>query len=385
MLVIKSDFSLHDFESALLKARRDPLLRLPSNLKHEGSWGNEIALIQLLMTWQRLNESPTIKTYINDDDKEAQSRQLSSYGTRMYGIAALYLTDKLLNAQGANIPKNVYAKHCTEVLSLMDTCDIYEPKSVNATSPKSRDKLATQFLCLHGSHYEFLKSLYDSPSRDGIISREKFRSLCIAAFRNSKAFGRYIAKKQSLILPLTSMLYELFHNTNDHAYCDLENKAYPKNIRGFIIKSHTNTGNLHLKKSSNDHFNEFLCSFDKQDTPHFIEISIVDGGPGLAQSLSGNSLSNLSLSDEKKITESCFNNQVSSKRLRSRGDGLDVVWRALCRTNGLIRIRTGRLCLFQTFKNRGEDSPRALRHWDTHGNAEVSGTAITIIIPCHRA
>ena len=90
----------------------------------------------------------------------------------------------------------------------------------------------------------------------------------------------------------------------------------------------------------------------------------------------------LSVEDERRITVECFRDGVSSKGSQSRGEGLDEVWQALCNLDGFIRVRTGRLCLFQTFHDKKISDARAFSNWSQKQLEHAEGTAVTIIIPC---
>lgn len=391
MLTIKKDFGFDAFEVALRRVRKEPQMRLPSQIKHIGFWGLEVALIQLVVTWARSHQEPVIKSYINDGDTITRTNQLEDLGKRLYGIAALYLASRMTTGQGTDIPKSEYAGHCTEVLRLMNACDIYSPESVNRTYPKNIGKVAAQFICLHGSGYEFQRALYNGPSRAEAIGRAEFKAIVKSALREDRAFTRFLDGKPNALGSLANLLYELFQNTNVHAYEMTNGKSFAKNIRAIYLKGHSDMfarKDLGDMKSHNKKFNEYLahCTgiFRNKGggTHRFLELSIVDGGVGLAQRFTGAELSTLSLEQEKAITVNCFMDGVSSQDSGSRGEGLDEVWKALCELDGFIRVRTGRMCLFQTFHNRNAADKPVFSSWSNAPLAHAEGTAVTIIIPC---
>lgn len=392
MLILKKDFNFDEFETSLKSARTENSLRLPSQFKHIGIWGLEVALIQLFVTWARSHKAPKIKTYINDVDSESsRSAQLDDFGKRLFGIAALYLTSKVTTAQETEIPKSEYASHCATVLKEMYACDIYSPESVNRTYPKNRGKVAAQFICLHGNKYEFQRALYHGPSREDAIRPTEFGALIRSAFGENRHFAAYIAKDTGFARGLTNLVYELFQNTNDHAYERLDGRSFEENIRAISLKSHSDLmerKDLSAMRSENDRFNSYLehCTrlfTEKHLKIHrFLEISIVDGGLGLAQRFTGKPLSDLSDQEEKRITAECFRAGVSSRESQSRGEGLDEVWRALCELDGFIRVRTGRLNLYQTFHDKKSTDAPAFSNWSEAKLEHAEGTAVTIVIPC---
>jgi hypothetical protein len=220
--------------------RKESQLRLPSQINHIGFWGLEVALIQLIVTWARSHSGAAIKGYINDDDTaDSRNSQLEDLGRRLYGIAALYLADRVTTAQGSDIPKSEYAGHCSNVLKLMSACDIHSSESVNKTYPKNIGKVAAQFVCLHGTRYEFLRSLYNGPSRSESIGRSEFKAVVQSAIREDKAFSRFLECKPSALGRIANLIYELFQNANDHAYEMIDGKSFEKNVRAISLKSHS--------------------------------------------------------------------------------------------------------------------------------------------------
>lgn len=366
-------------------------MRLPSQIKHIGFWGLEVALIQLIVTWSRAHQNPVIKSYINDGDTNARTGQLEDLGKRLYGIAALYLASRMTTGQNTDIPKSEYASYCAEVLRLMNSCDIYSSESVNGTYPKNIGKVASQFICLHGSGYEFQRALYNGPSRAEAIGRSEFKAIVKSALREDKAFACFLDDKPKALGSLANLLYELFQNTNVHAYEMINGKSFVKNIRAISLKGHSDVferKDLGQMKSHNKKFNDYLAHCtemfrNKEGGAHrFLELSIIDGGVGLAQRFTGAELSKLSLEEEREITVNCFMDGVSSQNSDSRGEGLDEVWKALCELDGFIRVRTGRMCLFQTFHNRNASDKPVFANWANVPLAHAEGTAVTIIIPC---
>lgn len=392
MLTVKKDFSFDEFESSLRQARKERKMRLPSQIKHIGFWGLEAALIQLIITWARSHKEPVIKSYINDTDTESRTNQLGDLGTRLYGISALYLAAQVTTGQDTDISKREYASHCSDVLKLMDMCDIHSSESVNRTYPKNVGKVAAQFICLHGSLHEFQRSLYNGASRSEAIGRSEFKAIVKSALLGDKNFTRFLRKKTESLGSLANLLYELFQNTNDHAYEMLDGKtSFLKNVRAISLKSHADMferKDLDAMNSNNRRFNDYLEYCTKMfkseglETHRFLELSIVDGGLGLAQRFTGTALAKLTQKEEKEITVACFKDGVSSKGSESRGEGLDEVWKALCELNGFIRIRTGRLCLFQVFHDKEVSDQRAFSNWSKAPLAHAEGTAVTVIIPC---
>jgi glycerol-3-phosphate cytidylyltransferase-like family protein len=395
MLKIKKDFHFGDFEQQVVHAKEEATLRLPSQLKHVGRWGSEIALIQLISTWARKHgDSAVIKSFSNDTDSQtSREKQFSDYGNRLYGAAALYFTGKVISNQGTDIKKETWEDRFADLCKAMDQCDISSPSSVKATYPKSGDKVAAQFLCLHGNEYEFPHALYNEPTRStGLINRENFNSLVNSALSANNDFNEFVEKKENLKPLLASLLYELFENTDEHGYEKVgSSESYKKNLRALSIKSHTYdlaSTNLDVIRTNNPRFNSYLdfCTdqFIKRDRKvmRFLEFAVIDCGAGMAQRITGVPLTHIDINEEYKRTAECFKKGVTSKSSTSRGIGLDEVWNALTNLNGFIRLRTGRTSLFQTFHDLNLDSKKSFKKWTNEELEQVEGTAITVVIPC---
>jgi len=391
MLILKKSFNFDDFEDVLAAVKSERQIRLPTKFSQVGRWGIDVTIIQLLLTWARAHAVPEIKSYIEDNDDQGRAAQLSDWGRRLYGVAALYLIKSLVTAQGTPIPKDEYARYCLKLLKAMNDADIHSTDEISTTYPQNSGQVAAQFICLHGSRFEFLNSLYHNASRDDLLSRTDFTFLVKSAIQKIAVYSDFLKLRPGALDSLAYLIFELFQNTNDHAYQTPDGLLIHPNLRAFMIRSHSvlaDHEHLSQMQSENPQFNDYLrfCSQQfsehKSDAQRFLELSIVDGGVGFAQKLTGKKLSDLSLQEEIAATAECFKRGVSSKQSKSRGEGLDNVWKALCELKGFIRLRTGRICLFQTFHNRTPQDQRALSLWTKQALEQACGTAVTIIIPC---
>jgi len=391
MKAIKADFNYEHFEEMLGAVRTDRDLAIPTHMTQDGSWGMEVSMTQLLLSWARSNEFPRLNTYVTDTEPASRDDHLTELGKRLHGIAALYLATRVVTRQGTKIPEDVFMGHCTPTLNAIRDCDIYSKAQVSGTYPRRFESIAAQFVCLHGTPYEFPRSLYDTPIRKDSLSRSQFGSLLLSVVGGGAYLEEFFGRHETQIQSLGTILYELFQNTNDHAYEDLKGRSFERNVRGFVIKDHSGDlrdGTLESMRSRNSFFNKYLsfCAarFQKKGRKRysFLEISVVDGGLGLAQQFSRTPLAQISEEAEGRLTVDCFKQGVSSKGPSSRGEGLYEVWNALRQLRGFIRLRTGRVGLFQTFE-KGLATPTAFKNWGGSKSLHpASGTSVTIIIPC---
>ncbi|MNG33296.1 hypothetical protein D3C84_1195170 [compost metagenome] len=78
----------------------------------------------------------------------------------------------------------------------------------------------------------------------------------------------------------------------------------------------------------------------------------------------------------------CLQPRQTCKAEDAAGIGLPAVLTELSKVGGLIRIRTGRMCIYNQFLE--DDMHRDLldfRDWDDTELAQVSGAVVTIMIP----
>ena len=113
-----------------------------------------------------------------------------------------------------------------------------------------------------------------------------------------------------------------------------------------------------------------------------LHISFFDSGPGFASRMSGRAVQEMSLEDERRYLLKCLQPRQSSKTLDAAGIGLPAILTELRRVGGLIRIRSGRLCIYNQFEEN--DRQRDLgdfRDWDNADLAPVAGAVVTLMIP----
>lgn len=400
MLAITKDITTQNLENWLEKSN-DPILQIPTQVNKSGSWGIEASLIQLILTWARKNPAGTLRTFIQEDSQT--DVQLSELSKRLHGIVALWMAAHIETAQGKEISWREAVGYARDLLNNMDQCDVTSPKGIQATiaDGKTGGTFSMQFLALHPARIHFLQSLYSERNEYSLKGRSHFQMLVSAAARSTDHTRRWINSK--IIGRLSSILYELFQNTNDHALVDMEGREYSKNARGFQIKEHRNwrahSPLKDFKDSNNPRLSEYVSYCEKRFSKtreglNFVELSVFDGGCGMASNLTGKHVDALTPEEEIEATKKCFFRGRTSKKNSGRGEGLYDTWKDLIRLKGFVRIRTGRVSLYQGFHdlkistnpNTGIDEicdPDLVSWYAENDKLLVcaAGTTITIIIP----
>lgn len=98
--------------------------------------------------------------------------------------------------------------------------------------------------------------------------------------------------------------------------------------------------------------------------------------------MSGKAVQEMSLQDERRYLLKCLQPRQSSKTLDAAGIGLPAILNELRKVGGLIRIRSGRLCIYNQFEeNDRQRDPDDFRDWDNTDLAPVAGAVVTMMIP----
>jgi hypothetical protein len=142
---------------------------------------------------------------------------------------------------------------------------------------------------------------------------------------------------------LSTVLYELFKNTHDWARRSFDGSVIRRSIR--VIHIRVFSSNLSHKHSETSLLHDFL-ERRRRDSQAFVEISILDSGPGYAQRFAKTPISKLgTLDDEYGFIQKCLTVHQSSSEDPRKGVGLHGVLQSIDDTRGFFRIRTGRLSL----------------------------------------
>jgi hypothetical protein len=206
--------------------------------------------------------------------------------------------------------------------------------------------------------------VFDSKEKEYVVQNTKvFENLFLKISQSIWHYGINENKKlDALKEPIGWILEELFKNTHDWARtgfgADAKNPL-KSNMRGIFAEIHHGTRE-HFQNTSRgskpleNYFNhpQFFDSSDENAKFSFLELSILDSGPGYSQKWS-----KIKITDEKPIDLEfndiidCLakhNTSDTSSISRLRGLGLHEV-AFLCGGRGFLKIRTGRLSVYRDF------------------------------------
>ena len=362
--------------NGLAKKSGDAQLLIPTRLKHAIA-GGEPSFIQFLFSWAQRQDSATCKTFATSPEDD----QIDEFSRRAYGIVASLLSSQILGRSRQNLTQS----YQDAAFASLDRLQGRDPQS--ATRTTSIEVAAADHL---GRGFPVF--LY-SRDREGIAHvRPRYQFVRLA---------RYLATKtrsdQTLLHPpprravqaIGNLLYELFKNTHDHARTHLSGQRPPFSFRLFQASTIAQRKqDLELMVSEFPPLSRFFSTLTQIEEREFVSVfvlSVVDSGPGLAQTWTKRELCTMSEQEELDATVECFAKRSTTKTHSQYGEGLHLVRSILRDGEGLLRLRTGRLSLYyEGFDDLGEDSSEIpLKSWRMEYPllAPASGTLITLFLP----
>ena len=386
--------SLSDLENAYKKLLAEPQtsIRIPGALRHGGGFGIPAAFIQFLAAWSRACENSHLKFYPSD----APEASLEAFAQEPQGMAALYFASAIEYSGTGPEPSKVGLAHAIPRIEAMQ-------------SGKYRETMHGRgaFLaCFAGARNEFLMPLYSTGKKGSLRGREDFAFLAERLIDScAPSAMRSISPDQ--FQAISHLIYELFRNTDEHAQTDENGEVYRRNIRGvmakFVSKSKSTIAadtagkdvpeNIFILRTlSNARLNRAADGTRSRAVAdaNFLELTVFDTGPGLvrrwmSKHAPSQSLQDITIDSEMKYVKECFEQHTTTKDSKESGHGLSLVVKALREVNAFLRLRTGRVCLYQDFSSASATS-FSPRHWlREHPKLEiVPGAAYSIIIPLSR-
>ncbi|HEY9756759.1 MAG TPA: hypothetical protein V6C97_16440 [Oculatellaceae cyanobacterium] len=356
----------------------DYRLRIPSQSEH-GAGGGEAALLQVIATWALRQAVAEIETHA----KNAADAQLAKLVRYLFGMGATLICDSATALSGDVVTSKLKANALERLATLQGSNPFDEARG-------------NQFQILMADHLNrsYPDYLYDKAGANGpeIRDRDEFKYIAqqIIQFVVGPVFDK---SWQGLAAKYVgSMIYELIKNTHEHARVDLQGNKLKKSVRGLHARSF-GVARDDLKKMTKD-FGPLFSYFSslKSDESYkqvtFMEFSVFDTGIGFAQTWRKKRLEELCIRDEFAAVQECFG--IGSSKTRSgSGYGLPHLSRILREMGGFIRLRTGRLSLYEDFTLKSKsDVSIELKPWINLEAGELGmacGSVLTILIPLRRS
>jgi hypothetical protein len=394
MLRIAKSFSLDDFEGGLQAvAAGETVLQIPHQVR-ANAVGSLAALMQLVVTWSRqAGESSQLRLHALAVDDPA----LKSFAHTPFGVVAINMAKAIELANGLSIGRRDALIQARDYVLTMHGGALGKLREF--------DKSALSIICIdNANEYRRPVRLY-VPGTNQVRSRRDFEDLihsCLETLRPNLALTELDSKVEAI----AALVHEAFQNTDDHAQTDFNEVRLRRSSRGILIGySYVLIEQLPRMAGAHAPLKEYFAHWRARGSSkhaQFVEVSVFDSGPGLAQNWlaktvglsSGIVADNVSLEEEYKAVRDCLRKGGTTKAGGTSGNGLFRIMGVVKRSGGFVRIRTGRLSLVKAFN--GQDSNRITesdlvmddmvnggRPMETRAWAD--GTVITAMLPLNRA
>jgi len=275
-----------------------------------------------------------------------------------------------------------------QVLDRRDVLTAAAEKMQNTDAGNFRDVIrgrSLDLICVAASKVQYLRPLFASAQ---VAKKQKDMRDSMAelvAFVNQQSRE---SVPESLIDALGSFSSELLQNTQDHAVTDHEGTEYLSHVEGLILGWTRLSEELFAEDfSGNDKLKDYWATEAGETESgltslRVFEISYFDSGPGLVSRYTGKLVTEMTIEEEKDALLRCLQHNVSSKPQDAAGEGLPLVLNELSKIGGLIRIRSGRLSVFNVF-TKGDDERNHFdfEDWVPQPLAPVEGAVVSILVP----
>lgn len=380
-------------------------IQIPAKIPPGSGFAVTGCFIQLLAEWSRNNQNRILQVA-----GEPVENMLTHLAEEPHGSAAIYFAQQISGSRGFQLKSDGARKYLIPVIRAMQT------HNYRATSGTR----GVHLCCYHGSVNEYLTPLYGRNDENSLRDSSEFVDLInniIKAFEPSA-----INKLTPISLRfISSILFELFSNTHDHARTDESGNIYSEgNVRGIIARtiefredrreSYVSTHvHRYMTKATlqqehrrpspevnQERVERVQAGYAKQPTlnnkpktsTRFLEFTIYDTGPGLARNWAKRkerSKETLDFEEELKLVKECFAIGSTTKDSDGVGQGLANSIMALRKLGAFMVLRTGRAFLYQDFLSKTEEAFRP-EHWhpDQKERPYLPGTTYTIVVPLNR-
>lgn len=358
------------------------VLRFPSKIQWGGSIGQSASLTQLVATWASRCDTPSLKLFMSPDDSQTHVDFLS----RLHGLSAVYFSDQVLGEKSdSNIRYEMLKKAFPRIDAMWKRN--YEKVSKGRT---------VELVSVVGAQREFLPALYcNQPKVEDLLDRQRHGQLVSSSRQMTGLFIKCMkllnvpTRSESLIINnelVGDLLYEAFRNTAEHAYLKEDGRMPSRGLRCILFKIHSidrerirELTPFSMVRSDADKYFDHIVSLQREYSRKkvdFLEISILDSGPGFAATMNQSTPD----SDETALVARCFESHKSRKLGKNSGLGLYRILSAVKNLHGFIRIRTSTceasFCALDEADENSILKPKIFGKF-----AMVVGTLLTISIP----
>jgi hypothetical protein len=381
---ITRSLNTYDIEKLYAQCVAEDHIRLPVSMSYGGFLGIDASLAQLVITWARAREKSVLHLHA---DTIGALKHISELAKSAAGFTALIMCSDVESENHDAIQKRTALTVITPLVEAMYEGDLKHTSSEKGARPK-----VINLFSINYARKEFIKPFYYGESDPKIQSQKWFSQLIDLSSSAMHTKHERKGLLRSGLPALGSVLFELILNADQHSVKDVNGVKYKKGLRGTSVKtSRIKKQDASLYSDREPEFARFILKniVMGEDVLDFLEISVIDSGPGLARrwlsAKEGRPLENLeelSIDEELQATLDCFKKHLTTKDSPTSGMGLHNAVQALNKLKAFVRLRTGRLCLYQAFQGNEHEVDYNPKRWS--GDSELTaaeGTVFTICIP----
>lgn len=361
--------------SLTVSSKESSAVVVPTNFKQK-SMGAEISWVQFLVTWVKRQKSLKLFTYATKRD----DKQIERFTKQLIGTIASLCATEVRSSQSKVTLTEVYKESAFERLENL------QQSRPDTHTPGPNVEVVAGDDFARNSPASLYPSIIDGKRRlgDRVHFMRTAERLIDATAPNDRSIKNDIETRRAV----GTLLYETFKNTEDHARHDLFGNTIKHSYR---ILQASFTGilpdSLIQATEGFDPLERYVRKFEptngkKQLT--FLSLSVLDSGPGFAQTITSTPIDKLDKNEELEATLSCFTEKTRRKKFEY-GKGLQIVREYLQRKRGFLRLRTGRVSLFYDgCLDQDLDAPIPLKNWtykDDNPVAHVEGSLLTMHLP----
>lgn len=165
---------------------------------------------------------------------------------------------------------------------------------------------------------------------------------------------------------ISTILFELFKNTHDHARTGAQHEIVGHSVRGLYARYYARESLLESLPKTRDELlrsrlnpaEQYAWSVLQPTGPSdalstgLLELSVFDAGPGLAARWYGRDTAHLPVQEELNFVLSCLTKGQTTSSSPARGFGLWNVLQQLRALGGFVRIRTNRVHAYREFDSK---------------------------------
>lgn len=367
--------SLIEIERVLFKieneAEGDRFVFPLESLKARHSSMHDASRLQMVVTLARHRlQSDYLEIHPNTPEKKV-SNEVCSYSP---GIAGVRLA-RGIRLDKLEIDRRDALRSAAEKLQATDAENFEQ-----IIQGRSLD-----LICVAGSRFQYLRPLFTASGvvKEHVEMRKTMQRL--VDFVNKQSKDKVL---NSLVDSLGLFSSELIKNTQEHAVKNHAGKPYLAHVEGMMLGWTRFREDLFYEDFSGNA--NLRAYWDKESgktgsgmtSLRAFEVSYFDSGPGLVSRFKGRPVTDMTLEEERDFLLECLQHKSTSKSEDAAGEGLPLVLGELKKVGGLMRIRSGRLSMFNVFSR--EDTQRGLfdfEDWSNTPLAPVEGAVVSILVP----